>query len=440
MQISNFHISEQQLANHYQNLIKVSLEEQYQATTVTDSPLPPITPKKKIFKNGIAFKAPNGDSIPYTLRYYRKGKGISRERRDQWGPLQKIYETKVFKRKQDHPLLESYRTKSKIHIGFVDIDVKLNKELRKELEFFIASNCIKSKNQVKHGHFMNYNCICFKSVSGKTKLAFLVELPEKGTFSKDEADEALRQILPGKLFNQVDLGGGRSCFINKKAAKQLHNLLPYLTPIRLNSKTYAGDPVKTEPDIKKRYDYRKFNGPIPKEFKIYYNSKLEENILRVLLSTHIQFSMEKGYQICQPSLANYLKTTQKTISAYIKKLIKMGFLENKSKSYLKGLFSKTYKFTSNTVENLKKRRIIPSNLCTTPSNSIYLCIPKEEKRIEDGEWNIELPRLFAKLNYNIDNFKEYVKLIKGHKKKDRWKKVEYIIKRYKSGKFKGRVL
>jgi len=270
---------------------------------------------------------------------------------------------------------------------------------------------------------INQNGLVIRSVSGKVKIIFVVELPKSGplTITKAIALESLNKLLPIDLFDYIDKNDSahNKCFVNPKIISMLIKHLPHLKvhQAALGEDVYLIQD-KQLPKVKKE-PLREYKDPIPKELLPFISGKRpqqKERFLRILLET--QALIGYGFDLACTKISKQLGVSNQCILDWISEAIALEWLFILDPTVKVGKKAKTYGADGDLLAALQSH----------PKATLLRKDPLPSL-IPDGEWeNYIIGSIRWRFLRDEEAFRDYFGSLPGATLKDRPTKLEQAIK------------
>ena len=203
------------------------------------------------------------------------------------------------------------------------------------------------------------NCIRFPTVSGNTKLGFIIE-----TFARPTTAQAaayLRHVLPNDM-HWFDTAGMTRCYVNNKNIEVLKSLLRYaaVLPVKLSDFIVPTPPdepnkLKTKLDThaervsdkqltlvtNRRYKlYEAKETFIPKELRLWARTPDRVHLIQILTAC---WNLKVQFNLPQENLASQIGCSVMQVSIMLKELRNLEVLILTDASYQQGVKAQTYR-------------------------------------------------------------------------------------------------
>lgn len=291
-------------------------------------------------------------------------------------------------------------------------------------------------------HLYDKKGLVFRSVSGKCKIAFVIQNPPNIPMTKEIALDVLETILTPELYELIDKQTSSLSWtfaneeIREKISNDLGNIDHLYSDIDLSTENHyylsSYLPSNIYHLIKDREEsyiscipdhgvkrYNRVSNKLDERLSSFARTKTLNHVLRVLLSTPELLS---GYDLSQKLMATTVGVTQKTICLIFKELVKKGLLQVTDSYSIPDKKAITYKASNLLREILEERRKAKRKPPPT--------------EIEDTKWNQTLMKVgFKCFGCNSARFYDWASKIPGSNLKDRPGQIERITKWFSKVKF-----
>jgi len=283
--------------------------------------------------------------------------------------------------------------------------------------------------------------IVFRSISGKCKVAFVVEAPDGVKMTKEIAASTLQKLLPDDLFETIDKSTSALSitFLNSDLVSLLSSKIHTLSPILINldgidlDSSYTSsfnDPaydyldseslsIRGREDLYNHipnerglsgYRYWIYQGEIPEELKASIKRGAETKIMKALLALPI---LLKSFNISQTVMGQSVGVSQKTVSVKLARFISLGLLEVLNRATVPGKKAITYRASG------VLREVLTAIVAARRQQQ------RLPEKIEEGHWNESLLSVGLRhFRGNGQSFLAWAKTVPGIERKDRLRQAE----------------